>query len=118
LNRGEADSTIQPRAHVRLNERVLPTWSDLGSMPATSTGTEKMARLIVVNATWDPEAGVWVAESDDLPLVTEAPTVDGLLAKLPGMIQDLLEDADSGSEVEIPFQLIAHESVRVRSRAV
>jgi Domain of unknown function (DUF1902) len=53
-----------------------------------------MSRVISVEANWDSEAKVWVAESDDIPLVTEAATVDGLLAKLPGIIQDLLEDDD------------------------
>jgi hypothetical protein len=82
-------------------------------------GTVKMGRTIVVNATWDPEASVWVAESDDLPLATEAPSIDALWAKLPGIIQDLLQDEDDGQEVDIPVQLIAHstENVRVRSRA-
>ena len=78
-----------------------------------------MAQTIVVRATWDPEADVWVAESDDLPLVTEAPTTAALQAKLPGIIQDLLEVED-GEEVDLPVELVwhAHEVVvRVRSRA-
>lgn len=49
--------------------------------------------LIVVRATWDPEAGVWVAESEDVPgLVTEAESIEALQRKLPGMIQDLFEE--------------------------
>ena len=75
-----------------------------------------MARTIVVTATWDPEAGVWVAESEDIPLVTEAQSIDALQAKLPGMIQDLLEDEDDGVEVEVPFELVARSSVRVALR--
>jgi predicted RNase H-like HicB family nuclease len=48
--------------------------------------------LIVVKATWDPEASVWVAETDDVPgLITEADTLEALQAKIPGMIQDLKE---------------------------
>ena len=54
-----------------------------------------MGQTIVVSATWDNEAGVWVAEGVNMPdgfgLVTEAPTLDALEAKLPVMIQDLLE---------------------------
>lgn len=76
-----------------------------------------MGRTIVVTATWDPEASVWVAESEDLPVVTEAATIDALQAKLPGIIQDLLEDEDDGQEMEIPFELVARSSVHVRSRA-
>jgi Domain of unknown function (DUF1902) len=59
-----------------------------------------MTQTIVVRATWDPEAKVWVAESDDLLLVTEAPTIAALQAKLPGIIQDLLEVED-GEEVDL-----------------
>ncbi len=41
------------------------------------------------------------------------------MAKLPGLLQDLLEDVDDGEEMEIPFEVIGHihDSVRVRSRA-
>jgi predicted RNase H-like HicB family nuclease len=47
-----------------------------------------MRGLIIVKAAWDPEAKVFVAESDDVPgLVTEAETIEALRAKLPGMIQ-------------------------------
>lgn len=77
-------------------------------------------RTIRIDARWDPEASVWVAESADIALVTEAPTVDALVAKLPGMLQDLLEDrAAAGAEHEVPFELISHcaSTVRVRARA-
>jgi len=52
-----------------------------------------MARPIVIHADWDPEAAVWVATTNDLKgLVTEAASMEGLRAKLPGMILDLLEE--------------------------
>lgn len=45
-----------------------------------------------VNAVWDPEAAVWVAESDDVPgLATEATTFEGLAEKLRTMVPELLE---------------------------
>ena len=78
-----------------------------------------MGRLIVVRALWDPEGSVWVAESENVPgLVTEAETVEALEAKLPGLIQDLLED-ENGNEVELPVQIIAESfsRVHVRTRA-
>ena len=50
---------------------------------------------IVVEVFWDAEASVWVATNDELHLATEAPTVEALVAKLPGMIQDLSEDVDA-----------------------
>src|SRR5579864_2169741 len=41
-----------------------------------------MQKSILVRATWDSEASVWVAESDDVPgLATEAGSLDALLAK-------------------------------------
>jgi predicted RNase H-like HicB family nuclease len=78
-----------------------------------------MTRLIVVRATWDDEAKVWVAESTDLPgLVTEAESLNALDAKLPGLIQDLLEDANQdGDTIEVPIEVIASYSSRVKVRA-
>ena len=47
---------------------------------------------IVVHAEWDPEAGVYVATSDDVPgLVAEAATPNALQDKLNVLILELLE---------------------------
>lgn len=56
----------------------------------------------IVRAVRDAEASVWVAESDDVPgLVTEADTVEQLLAKLRMLIPELLELNDAlPSDVE------------------
>ena len=49
-------------------------------------------REIQVKATWDPEACVWVATSEDVPgLVTEAETSEALIHKLRVLIPELLE---------------------------
>lgn len=51
-----------------------------------------MTRACTVIATWDPEAAVWVAASDDVPgLVTEAESLKLLVAKLRTLIPELLE---------------------------
>jgi predicted RNase H-like HicB family nuclease len=72
--------------------------------------------VILVRATWDAEANVWVAESPDLPgLVTEAPSIEALNEKIPGMIQDLL--GDENGDLEIPVEVVASFSRRVRIRA-
>jgi hypothetical protein len=76
---------------------------------------EHVNRIVVV-AFWDAEASVWVATNDELHLATEAPTVEALVAKLPGMIQDLLEDVDA--DTEVPFEVIAHRQEAVRIRRV
>lgn len=63
---------------------------------------------IVIHASWDVEASVWVAESDDVPgLATEAPTLDELDAKLAVMIPELLELNDGDLPEVIPFYLMA-----------
>lgn len=72
-----------------------------------------------VQAIWDTDASVWVAESEDVPgLVTEAETLEALLAKLRVLIPELLEangvlppDGD-----EFPFRLMARD--RACSHAV
>ena len=44
-----------------------------------------------VHVTWDPEAGVWVATSEDIPgLATEALTLEDLARKLRTLIPELL----------------------------
>ena len=46
---------------------------------------------LTVRATWDAEASVWVAESDDVPgLITEAADLEALMSKLRVMVPELL----------------------------
>lgn len=54
--------------------------------------TDTTMRTIRITAEYDSEASVWVAQSDDIGLATEAPTIETLRAKLPGMIFDLISD--------------------------
>jgi hypothetical protein len=65
-----------------------------------------------VQADWDPEAGVWVAVSEDVPgLATEAGTIEALTEKLRAMIPELLEANQilSPSQAEaISFELTSH----------
>jgi predicted RNase H-like HicB family nuclease len=61
-------------------------------MIALKRGSEMAERVYVVRCTWDPEAKVWVAESDDDPgLATGADTLDALVDKLKVVIPELLE---------------------------
>ena len=81
-----------------------------------------MRSIIVVKATFDDEAQVWFTESSDLPgLRLEAESFERLQARLPGAILDLLEDADEDGDerdgFDIPVEIIAHASTRVRLRA-
>ncbi|WP_051054958.1 DUF1902 domain-containing protein [Afipia broomeae] len=78
-------------------------------------GATKMGHLIVVRATWDSDAEVWTAESTDLPgLVTEASSLDELDAKLPDLIRDLLDVNEAGDGFDVPVEVIATFSRRVR----
>ncbi|WP_118184796.1 DUF1902 domain-containing protein [Paraburkholderia phosphatilytica] len=62
-----------------------------------------------VSAFWDAEAGVWVAESDDVPgLVTEAASIDELVHKLEVLIPELLdENGYPDGSGEVAFELNA-----------
>ena len=54
---------------------------------------------IDVFAFWDDEAGVWVAQSEQVPgLVTEAETVEALSAKLERLVPELLLNAPHQTE--------------------
>jgi hypothetical protein len=74
-----------------------------------------MSSVIVVMAAYDPEAGVWYIESSDVHgLRIEAPTLDALVERIPGAVRDLLEDGEEGFEGDIPIEVIAHASTRLR----
>ena len=69
-----------------------------------------MARPIVIHADWDPEAGVWVATTQDVRgLVTEAESIEALRAKLPGMLLDLLEESGN-SDLPASIEIVARAS--------
>ena len=78
-------------------------------------------KLYKVEAFWDSEAGVWVAESEDVPgLVTEADTIEALTAKLREMIPELLlvnNIVAAEYAGNIAFELVSHrqESIQVAS---
>jgi predicted RNase H-like HicB family nuclease len=71
-----------------------------------------------IDANWDPDAGVWVATSDDVPgLATEASTIEALADKLRIMIPELLEAnhlLSSGQSGAIAFELTSHRQEKVR----
>lgn len=78
-------------------------------------------KLYKVEAFWDSEAGVWVAESEDVPgLVTEADTIEALTAKLREMIPELLfvnNIVAAEYAGNIALELVSHhqESIQVAS---
>lgn len=80
-----------------------------------------MKASILVRAEWDPEAGVWVASSDDVPgLITEAETLEALESKLAVMIPELLELNDNlmyEFPAEVPMYVASQHVTKVRLRA-
>jgi len=70
-----------------------------------------------VKATWDNDAQVWVAESDDIPgLITEAETQTKLENKLRVMVPELLLEngiIDDVKQPEIPIKIHEERDVFV-----
>lgn len=98
---------------------LLESWSTIQNRAnqALSGGITSVAEIVRISAEYDEEAKVWVAQSDDIPLVTEADTVEQLLGKIPGLIQDLVEDGDTRDN--IPFRLNFHAEIqRANSRGL
>ena len=52
--------------------------------------------IFTISAVWDDEAAVWTGHCDDIPAAADAPTLDGLLAKISAMALDLLPDTHPG----------------------
>ncbi|WP_414552537.1 DUF1902 domain-containing protein [Anabaena sp. CCY 0017] len=66
---------------------------------------------IKVQAFWDAEASVWVADASNLPgLVTEAETIEQLTKKLEMMIPELMElnQANSFGKKPVVLDLTSH----------
>lgn len=60
-----------------------------------------------IRAQWDSEAGVWVAESEDVPgLVAEADSPNVLVQKLRTLIPELLELNGATSDRSASFHVL------------
>jgi Domain of unknown function (DUF1902) len=79
---------------------------------------EMESRLIVVRLAYDDDARVWFIQNSDLPgLAGEAPTVEALIERIPGMIADLIEEngfGDGAEVAEVQVEIIASAHARVR----
>ena len=76
--------------------------------------------VVTVHAAFDEEADVWFVESSDLHGVNaEAPTLDALVAKLPGVVFDLLDEGEAAADKDIALEIFARRrgAVRVRRAA-
>ena len=69
-----------------------------------------MYKVLFIRAEWDPEAGVWVATSDDVPgLATESETLEALSVKLESMVPELLDANGYPDGPDVPFELLARK---------
>ena len=67
----------------------------------------------VVKFTWDNEAGVWIATSDDIPgLVLESGSFDALLERTRFAEPELLElNSDNNAPLSLTFKSERHERI-------
>ncbi len=65
------------------------------------------AGVYEIRAQWDSEAGVWIAESEDVPgLVAEADSPNALIQKLRTLIPELLELNGATSDRTASFHVL------------
>ena len=63
-------------------------------------------KIIGIKAEWDSESGVWWCSNDELPVTTEAPTFDQLIARVMEIAPEIAElngIVPHGGEIEIHF---------------
>ncbi|MFN4206089.1 MAG: DUF1902 domain-containing protein [Agrobacterium albertimagni] len=72
-------------------------------------------RSIIVRATWDDEAEVWLATSNDIEgLAVESESMEKLQPKVMAAVADLLELNGVGSDLpEIPVHIVAEQIGKV-----
>src|SRR5215203_7016213 len=85
-----------------------------GTAAGGSARGPRRSGCIVLTAKYDDDANVWYVEESNVPgLRTEAPTIEALRAKLPGLIEDLVELNQLDFHGEIPIEVIAHARTTV-----
>lgn len=86
--------------------------------PSTARTGMELVSSIVIRADFDDEAHVGVAQSDDIPLVTEAETISGLFNKLPNIIHDVLEtNGVSRAGAIVTYEVITRSRVEPKTHA-
>ena len=67
----------------------------------------------IVTLTWDNDAGVWIATSDDIPgLVLESGSFDALLERIRFAVPELLElNGSDKSVISLAFVSERHERI-------
>ena len=63
-----------------------------------------MRKVFEITAQWDDEAGVWWCSNNELPLTTEAPTFEELVARVLEIAPEIAAEnglAAPGDEIEL-----------------
>ena len=71
-------------------------------------------KSLIIHARWDAENGVWVGSSNDIPVASEAATLDILIARLRLITPVMI--AENG--LAAPGETVTLEVVAERSEAV
>lgn len=88
MNRPTGIVVYVPKLHLRAGGTWPNDW--LGTEAGRATGRARMKRFDVT-AAWDSESGVWWGTNDELPLTTEAPTIEGLELRAAEIAQEIAE---------------------------
>lgn len=76
--------------------------------------------MFEIRAEWDAEAGVWWCSNDELPLTTEAPSLEELVARVLEIAPEIAAEnglASSGEEIELHVVAERVQSVPVVAAA-
>ena len=68
---------------------------------------------LLIKMTWDPEAAVWIAESDDVPgLVLESGSFDALVERVRVTVPELLE-LNGAAPAPIQLRMVSERCERL-----
>ena len=68
---------------------------------------------LLIRLTWDPEARVWIAESDDVPgLVLESDSFDALIERVRFTVPELLE-LNGTAPAPIQLRMVSERCERI-----
>lgn len=79
-----------------------------------------LRKIFEIRAVWDGEAGVWWCTNEELPLTTEAPTFEQLIARVTQIAPEIAAEnglAAPGDEIELHVVAERVQSVPVVAAA-
>jgi predicted RNase H-like HicB family nuclease len=105
-------STERRKSRATVYYLLAEHFGQLTAFEQTDESKHWSGQRITVTAFWDEEAGVWVAESEDVPgLITEAKTFEALSKKLESLIPELLEANGSSLPLNAHIHLEAQREL-------